>query len=115
MNIIQLSNPTLKEYNLIKKAFGELLNEYHFLLNHEIWEQKKLYFIEDMNICRFNMISVQEINGYTNPDCKIKEVDFIDFMIIINKQFKIFSVEEEKAWRNDTSDKIALELTKKIQ
>lgn len=114
MDVIKLSNPTEKEYNIIKNIFGELLNEYHFLLRNNIHDQKTISFMSDMKICRFNPISVNEVDSYINPCCNIIDVDFIDFMIIANKQFRVFSEEEEKAWRKDLSNKTALELTKII-
>lgn len=110
MNVTQLSNPTIKQYNMIKSHFGELVNDYHFLLSHETWEPKRIHFLSDINICRFNQIVVSALNGYSNPDCTIIEVDFADFMTIISKQFKVFTAEEEKAWRNDLSNKTAFNL-----
>jgi len=113
MEVILFKNPTVDEYQIIKNEFGQLLNEYHFLMYSDIHEAKQLYFMANQNICRFNQIQVMAVGSYTNPQVKITEVDFIDFMVEAKKLFRPFTEAEEKAWRADTTNTIAKNLTKR--
>ena len=111
VNYFRLNNPTADEYNIIKKEFAQLFNEYHFLLVNEIWQSKYLYFSADMKICRFNLITVCSHEEWTNPECSFIDLDFVDFITLAVSRKKIFTAEEEKAWREDLTNETAIKLT----